>query len=181
MWKKSGVMIIMTVILIAMMLFSFSSDSKAKTEDRSTTNVSGKIDQHVFYTSVPRQMTVGKSYEIMVFVRNTGREEEYCQIALVAPSEFIYPQYSVEMATLNSGEPRRFKFLITPVKAHIGEINIIAKLFSVSPTQNIELDSVSAPVFLIEQASSTTGIITASISVTVILIVILIIFYVFRS
>ena len=175
MWKKSGFMIMMTLILLAMMLFSFSSGSKAEE------HVSVKIDQHVFYNSIPRQMTVGKSYEVMVFVRNTGEKEEYCQVTLIAPSECIYPQYSVEMVMLSSGEPRRFKFLITPIKAHIGEINITAKLFSVSPTQNIELDSVSAPVFLIEQAFPTTGIITATVSVIGIFIMILTFFYFLRS
>jgi hypothetical protein len=179
MWKKSGSVIMMTMILIAIILFSFSSYSKA--EDRSTTNLSGKIDQHLFYSSIPRQMTVGESYEIMVFVRNTGEKEEYCMVTLVAPGEFIYPQYSIEMVMLSSGESRRYKFLITPIKAHIGEINITAKLFSVSPTENIELDSVFAPVFLIEQAFPTADIITASVSVIGILIMILTIFYVFRS
>lgn len=179
MWKKSGSVIMMTMILIAIILFSFSSYSKA--EDRSmSANLTGKIDQHLFYNSVPRQMTVGKSYEIMVFVRNTGEKEEYCMVALVAPGEFIYPHHSSEMVMLSSGESRRYKFLITPIKAHIGEINITAKLFSVSPTENIELDSISAPVFLIKQAFSITDIITASVSVIVILII-LTIFYVFRS
>lgn len=170
----------MTLILMALILLSLSSESKA--EDRSmNANISGKIDQHVFYNSIPRQMTVGKSYEIMVFVRNTGEKEEYCLVALVAPGEFIYPQYSSEMVMLSSGESRRHKFLIIPIKAHIGEINITAKLFSVSPTENIELDSVSAPVFLIEQAFPSADIITASVSVIVILIMILTFFYVFRS
>jgi hypothetical protein len=179
MGKKSRSLIMMTMILMALILVSFSSQSKAENSTRST-NISGKIDPEVFYNSIPRQMIVGKSYEVMVFVRNTGEKDGYYMVSLVAPGKFIYPQYSSEQAMLSSGESRRYKFLITPINEHTGEINVTAKLIPLPPRENIEFDSITATVFCIKQAYQTADMLNVGVTILV-MFFILTFFYILRS
>jgi hypothetical protein len=130
--------------------------------------ISGRIDAYLFSRSIPEHMAIGESYKIIVFVKNTGKAPAYFLVGFIAPGEFIYPEFDVETIELDGGKSHRIEFFITPIKPHIGELNITAKLYLISPLL-MEIDSTADSVFLIKRKFSTEGII-ASISITVVAI-----------
>jgi hypothetical protein len=130
--------------------------------------ISGRIDAYLFSRTIPEHMTIGESYKIIVFVKNTGKAPAYFLVIFIAPGEFIYPAFDIETIELDGGKSHRIEFFITPIKPHIGELNITAKLYLLSPLL-MEIDSTADSVFLIKRNFSTEGII-ASISITVVAI-----------
>jgi len=172
-----------TVLLVVMILFFFSfeiinAQVDNKINEDITFKVSGVIDSYVFSRSIPKQMTIGKSYPILVFVKNTGQYHASFQVTLSAPNEFFYPSYishsAYEYIELDGGESYRIKFFITPTKAHIGELNITVNLYLVDFTQSshsrfILLDSTSASVQIIKKAFSIWDILTVLLSILIII------------
>jgi len=123
------------------------------------TKISSRIYSDIFSRSIPKYMTIGEPYQVFVFVKNTGQSTEYFLVKLIAPSEYIYPQQSIEIIKLDKGEFRRVKFPITPIKQHFGELNITAKLYLLKSNRNlpssfIELDNTSTSIFWIKNAFS---------------------------
>jgi hypothetical protein len=59
--------------------------------------ISGRIDAYLFSRSIPEHMTIGESYEILVFVKNTGESPANFLVVLTTSGEFIYPRYSVRV------------------------------------------------------------------------------------
>lgn len=129
-----------------------------------TPKISGEIDHYAFSRSIPEHMTVGESYKVLVFVKNTGKTPAHFLVVLTAPSEFVYPQYSTQVIALDGGECCRIEFLITPTKSHTGELNITAKLYLLNHSL-IEIDSTSNSVFLIKRNFSTKDITAVGIIV----------------
>lgn len=119
--------------------------------------ISGRIDAYLFSRSIPEHMTIGESYKIIVFVKNTGKAPAYFLVMIIAPGEFIYPEFDTETIELDGGESHRIEFFITPIKPHIGELNITAKLHLLSPLF-LEIDSTADSFFLIKRKFSTEGI-----------------------
>lgn len=184
---KKEINIVILVILIIFSLFIFkivdaqANDKISLKNENSKESLhpekSGVIDSYVFYRSVPRQMTIGKSYNILVFVKNNGQSLGTFQVSLFAPNEFFYPQYDAEMVELENGESYRTKFLITPTKEYIGELNITAKLYLFNSTQKsssrfILLDSTSKSVHVIKRGFSTQYIMATIVSILAIISVI---------
>lgn len=133
------------------------------------------IYSDVFSRSIPRHMTIGKSYDAFIYVKNTGEQRRTFVIKLFTPGEFIYPQLSGEIIQLESGESYKTKFPIMPVKQHVGELNVTARLYLVKSRQNlpssfVELDNVSTPVlwikktFPLEEIMRLTGVIILIVS-----------------
>ena len=140
-----------------------------------TPTISGEIDHYVFSRSIPEHMTIGDSYEILVFVKNTGKSPAYFLVLLTTPGEFIYPQYSVRVGALDGGESRRIEFLLTPSKPLLGELNITAELYHLAPSFT-RLDSTSCSVTSIKRKFSTEDI-KAMIIIAICVVVTLSLFY----
>jgi hypothetical protein len=158
--KKSEKLVVICFTVLAFLItfiLCFGIVNAAPQTTNSTHQISGEIDHYVFSRSIPEHMTIGESYKILVFVKNTGKSPVHFLVVLTAPNEFIYPQRSTHVIALDSGEPCRIEFLITPTKPHIGELNITAKLYLLKPSL-IEIDSASDSVFLIKRNFSTEDI-----------------------
>lgn len=141
-----------------------------KINESQTFEVSGKIDPYVFSRSVPKQMKIGESYQINVYVKNTGKTPGMFRVVLTTPGNFIYPRYDSYVFKLERGEAQRMKFLIAPINPHIGSLNITIDLYLVQshkflPTDFVLLDRVCEevriikPAFSIEHAFKTVTII----------------------
>lgn len=165
--KKEVVVVALCVILVCF-IFGFEN-VKAEVNGiiLSDSSYGGMIYPDTFCISTPKHMTIGESYRVLVDVKNTGTRA-YFLVTLVAPDEFIYLDFDAKMVELDKGESRRIVFLMTPTNPHIGELNITAKLYLLSPLL-MEIDSTADSVFLIKRNFSTEGII-ASISITVVAI-----------
>jgi hypothetical protein len=158
--KKSEKLVVICFTVLAFLItfiLCFGIVNAAPQTTNSTHQISGEIDHYVFSRSIPEHMTIGESYKILVFVKNTGKSPVHFLVVLTAPNEFIYPQRSTHVIALDGGEPCRIEFLITPTKPHIGELNITAKLYLLKPSL-IEIDSASDSVFLIKRNFSTEDI-----------------------
>lgn len=139
-----------------------SDDNQEKSPDY---EISGEINADIFSRSIPAQMTVGRPYDILVRVKNTGEKSTTFVITIDVPSDFIYTsRKNWEIITLNEGGSRQFKFTILPIKQHVGKLNIIANFSLIKsshylPSSFVELDNVSTSVLLIKNAISSTDII----------------------
>lgn len=161
------------IFLMLIVCFSFLPSSKivyAQVDDEippmnGNESKSGVLDHYIFSRSIPKQMIIGEPYTSFVSVKNIGKDPAKFRVLLITPSEFIYPPFSFETFDLDKGEYRRIKFLITPTKPHIGELNIMTKLFLVDQAYSypgfILLDSASSSVIVIKKAFSTGDIIMA--------------------
>lgn len=123
----------------------------------------GMIYPDTFSISIPKHMTIGESYRALVDVKNSGTRADFL-VVLAVPSEFIYVDSDAKMIELDEGESRIIVFIITPTKSHIGELNITAKLYLLTP-EIIALDIISDSVLLIESVFSTEDVISFIISI----------------
>ena len=158
--KKSEKLVIICFIVLAFMITfisCFGIVNAIPQTSNQTPPISGEIDHYVFSRSIPEHMTIGESYKVLVFVKNTGKFPAHFLIALTTPGEFIYPRYSVRVAALDAGESRRIEFLLTPSKPFLGELNITAKLYHLAPSVT-RLDSTTGSVSSIKRNCSTEDI-----------------------
>jgi len=183
--------VIKIIILFALTLsfINFSivnAQVNNKINESQTFEVSGKIDSYVFSRSVPKQMKIGESYQINVYVKNTGKTPGMFRVVLTTPGEFIYPQYDSYVFKLKKGESHRVVFLITPIKPHIGSLNITVDLYLVQshkflPTDFVLLDRVYGEVRIIKPAFSIErAFMDVAIIIMVLVIFILTIIFVHR-
>jgi 4-amino-4-deoxy-L-arabinose transferase-like glycosyltransferase len=131
-----------------------SSGNQGESSENGTTK--GVIDHDIFYRSIPAYMTIGKTYNVLVFVKNEGESPNTFVITLDVPDEFVYSsQKNWKLIQLNEGESYRAKFTILPIKQHVGELNITAR-FSIIKSKRIvpssyeEMDNVSKHVVWIK-------------------------------
>lgn len=158
--KKSEKLVVICFIVLAFMItfiLCFGIVNAIPQTSNPTPQISGEIDHYVFSRSIPEHMTIGESYEILVFVKNAGKIPSYFLVVLTTPGEFIYPRHSVQLGALDGGESRRIKFLLTPFKPILGELNITAKLYHFAPSITL-LDSTSCSVSSIKRNFSTEDI-----------------------
>jgi hypothetical protein len=151
--KKGVAIALLSLIILVSSFFSFEIVNAQSSDDI----ISGEIDHYVFSRSIPEHMTIGESYEILVFVKNTKKYHAYFLVTLTAPGEFIYPRCSTRVVALDGGESRRIKFLLTPSKPLLGELNITAKLYHLAPSITL-LDSTTCSVSSIKRNFSTEDI-----------------------
>ena len=165
--KKEVVVVALCVILVCF-IFGFEN-VKAEVNGiiLSDSSYGGMIYPDTFCITIPKHMTIGESYRVLVDVKNTGRSA-YFLVTLVAPDEFIYLDFDAKMIELDRGESRRIVFLMTPTNHHIGELNITAKLYLLTP-EIIPLDSVSDSVLLIKGVFSTEDAVAFIISILLIM------------
>ena len=169
--KKSEKLVVICFIVLAFMMtfiLCFGIVNANPQTSNSTPPISGKIDHYVFSRSIPEHMTIGESYEVLVFVKNTGKSHADFLVLLTTPGEFIYPRYGTQVIALSDGESRRIEFPITPTKSHIGELNITASLYLLKPSIS-KLDSASDSVFLIKRAFSIGDLMTVIMTILVII------------
>lgn len=162
-------------------------------------NASGEIDHNVFYLSVPEKMTIGKSYAVKIFIKNTGSERNNFRVMLSTTgltdpyaaetgkvySEFIYPRYDSSVITLKAGESRRLEFKITPVKPYTGDIPVSANLYVIKPKQLsrsdfLLLDHAQKRVRIIEPAFTKDELISI-FNIIVLIIIILCIKLIYKK
>jgi hypothetical protein len=158
--KKSEKLVVICFTVLAFLItfiLCFGIVNAIPQTSNQNSPISGEIDQYAFSRSIPQHMTIGGSYEILVFVKNTGKSPAYFLVLLTAPSEFIYPRYSVRVGALDGGESRRIKFLLTPSKPLLGELNITAELYHLTPPFT-RLDSTTCSVSSIKRKFSTEDI-----------------------
>ena len=151
--KKGVAIALLSLIILVSSLFSFEIVNAKSSDDI----ISGEIDHYVFSRSIPEHMTIGESYEILVFVKNTGKSPANFLVVLTTPGEFIYPRCSTRVVALDGGESHRIKFLLTPSKPLLGELNITAKLYHLGPSITL-LDSTTCSVSSIKRNFSTEDI-----------------------
>lgn len=175
--KSEKLVIICFIVLVFMITFilCFGIVNAIPLTSNQTPPISGEIDQYVFSRSIPEHMTIGESYEILVFVKNAGKIPSYFLVVLSTPGEFIYPRYSVRVGALDGGESRRIKFLLTPSKPILGELNITAELYHLGPSIT-RLDSTTCSVSSIKRNFSTEDI-KAMIIIAICVVVTLSLFY----
>jgi hypothetical protein len=167
----------MKIALILLIIFFVLNGITTQAVNTDGPGIAGEIDSDVFLRSIPRHMTIGESYSVSVFVKNSGNAHASFMVILFAPGEYIYPQQSYKLVTLGRGEERRIIFPITPAKPNLGELKIIAKLFFVSyEAENQEgkmheLDSVSSSVFNIKRAYSISIRHIAALMIGVIIVI----------
>ena len=179
--KSEKLVVICFIVLVFMITFilCFGIVNAIPQTSNPTPQISGVIDHYVFSRSIPEHMTIGESYKVLVSVKNTGKSPADFLVVLIAPDEFIYLRYSVGVGALDGGESRRIGFFITPVKPHIGELNITSKLYLLNPSL-IEIDSTSDSVFLIKRNFSTGDIMRVIISILIIICGIVVIIRILR-
>jgi 4-amino-4-deoxy-L-arabinose transferase-like glycosyltransferase len=121
---------------------------------------SGTIDSYIFSRSIKKHMTIGKKDCVPIFVKNTGEAPATFLITLEVPQHYIYsrPEYGYDI-TLDSGESHKAIFLMMPIKQHIGELNITARLYLMksdkySPASFVEVDNTTTSVSCIKNAFS---------------------------
>lgn len=152
------------MIFLILTVSSFGFEAGFTQNDDNLTK-HGEIYSDIFSRSIPVHMIVGKSYTVQVPVKNTGESSAYFKVLLITPGEFIHPRYPTEkMVHLDRYEVKKVKFPITPIKTHIGELEITVKLYVLSSTQHFppfkEVDNASKSVYEIKNAFSIEDIIT---------------------
>lgn len=180
--KKSEKLVVICFIVLAFLItfiLCFGIVNAIPQTSNQTPPISGEIDHYLFSRSIPEHMTIGESYKVLVFVKNTGKSTADFLVVLTTPGEFIYPRYSVRVGALDGGESRRIGFLITPVKPHIGELNITSKLYLLNHSL-IETDSTSDSLFLIKRNFSTGDIMRGIISILIFICGIVVIIIILR-
>ena len=158
--KKSEKLVVICFIVLAFMItfiLCFGIVNATPQTSNSTPQISAEIDHYAFSRSIPEHMTIGESYKVLVFIKNTGKYHAYFLVTLTAPGEFIYPRCSTRVVALDGGESRRIKFLLTPSKPLLGELNITAKLYHLAPSITL-LDSTTCSVSSIKRNFSTEDI-----------------------
>jgi hypothetical protein len=169
--KKSEKLVVICFIVLAFLItfiLCFGIVNAIPQTSNQNSQISGEIDHYVFSRSIPEHMTIGESYTVLVFVKNTGKSHADFLVLLTTPREFIYPRYCTQVIALSDGESRRIEFPITPTKSHIGELNITASLYLLKPSIS-KLDSTSDSVFLIKRAFSIGDI--AAVNMTILVII----------
>ena len=152
----------------------------------SNDEISCRIDHDIFFRSIPTQMTVGKPINVLMHVKNTGESSATFFITLETPDDFIYSsRQNWEIITLDKGESHRTEFTILPIKQHIGELNVTAKISLIKsrhilPSTFIEIDNVSASVLYIKNAFSMEDIVTFIYVVIIIIFIVALIIKVIK-
>ncbi len=95
----------------------------------------GEISLDLFKRSIPNIMKVGKTYRILVQVRNTG-DSRMNFTARVFSEKYIFFGDTAEI-TLNKGSTRMLIFKIIPLNEYVEELPIIAELYA----KHEEIDS----------------------------------------
>jgi 4-amino-4-deoxy-L-arabinose transferase-like glycosyltransferase len=114
------------------------------------------IDEEIFLRSVPPRMVVGRAYKLVVVVKNTGAEPTNFLLDVAYPHRYssltFYSQevWKPNNVTLEPGASQRFEYTITPLAQRLEDIEIEARVLSLShPWQ---FSSVSARVYEIRTA-----------------------------
>lgn len=147
--------IIMLIILFILFEIVSAKENIAKPENCRT------IDSHVFSRSIQSQMFVGDSYTVIIPVKNCGQSRATFLVIFTAPREFFYPPYNAEKIELDSGEFYKIKIPLTPIKEHIGPLNITSEVYLLKSTSNSGFglqDRASKSVNVIKRAFSTKDI-----------------------
>lgn len=111
------------------------------------------IDRERFLTSVPKTMLVGKTYTIVVTVTNRAPAELDFIAQLDWPFRtslkyFFVPGLSWQKSQrLAPGETRNIQFVIVPLVEHVGELDIVARLYVSAEDSMILVDTVSTTVY----------------------------------
>jgi len=113
----------------------------------------GEIDYEIFSRSVPKRMTVGETYTILLVVTNTGNITADFLVYLYFPFQtsikYFYSLDWIRSFTLRPGESHRAEFYVTPVDDHIGPLVFVGKLYSLLPDRVVIklVDNASATVY----------------------------------
>lgn len=89
----------------------------------------GEISRDIFNASVPQVMKVGKSYTVLVQVRNTGNSCTNFTASVYSNGYTIFVQDPSRRFTLDEGSIRLLKFKILPLCEYRGELPITVDLF----------------------------------------------------
>lgn len=170
-----------TLIFVLLFLFLFEVGTvigDGNEVDRSIvlpegSDVSGTIYRGVFLKSVPREVVIGESYSFPVFIKNNGNSNAKFHLYFFAPENFFYSEFSDKFFNLGKGEVIRYDARVVPIQPYVGELNITAKLYTVIADQDVELDSATTSIFLIERKYGTYDLILIVVVAVLILGIVL--------
>jgi len=131
---------------------NIDNNNKEEQNQFLNSNIYADIYSYAFIRSIPEYMTIGKSYKVHIFVKNTGDGPVKFAITLDVPDEFIYSRsQNWKIITLDKGESYRVSFPITAIKPHTGELNITSNIYYLKAYRNIpsafiQLDSATKAI-----------------------------------
>lgn len=148
--------VIIFLLVIAVNIDSVQAELTLSKSDE--TPAPGEINHDIFNRTLPGKMKIGDSYNIKIFVKNTGDERNIFRVILITNKvtiagkiangqsygEYIYPRYASEVLELDKGESRMVEFTLVPVKPYIGEIDISTDLYYVKSKEMLKNNYVLA-------------------------------------
>jgi hypothetical protein len=101
--------------------------------------ISFSVDEDVFVNSVPRAMMIGEVYALKLYVKNLGNEKVKFLLIFFGPGDYIYPKETINVFELDRGETNEMQLSITPIKPHLGGLNVGTELYLVGSGEEMSL------------------------------------------
>ena len=90
----------------------------------------GKISEDLFCRSLPTLLKVGRTYSVLVQVKNTGDSAANFTAFLYSDELTVFVDEGLRSVNLNKGSIHIFKFKIVPIREHTGELPVTVDLYA---------------------------------------------------